>query len=101
MSENNSAHQYQYQYQPADDEPIAPVLPWARKKAILSMIFGIIGMMGLGYVALPIVGLVMSSKAARAGERKFSRIGKITCILGIIIDVIVLIACAAVSNSGL
>ena len=85
MSENN-----QYIYETVSDEPVAKVSTAGRVKGIIGMILGILSIAGgVGANLLfPIAGLILSSMAAKDGETKFSKIGRITSILGLIVSII-------------
>ena len=88
MSENNYGQQYQYQV--ASNEPVAPVSGVSRVKGIISMILGILSIVNANFV-FSIAGLILSSMAVKDGETRFSRIGRLTSVIGIIASVVAII----------
>ena len=97
MTENN-----QWQYEVVSDtaentQPApAPKASVAGKiMGIISMVLGITGIAtcwcyGAGFI-YAIAGIVMGVIAGKKGEAKFSRIGKITSVLGIIFSVLFIV----------
>lgn len=89
MSENN----YSYEYEPVSAEPAAPKTSVAGKVlGIIGMVLGISGIAfawayGAG-IAYAIPGIILSIMAKKKGETKFSKIGTITSVIGIIASVL-------------
>ncbi len=89
MSENN----YSYEYEPVSAEPAAPRASVAGKiMGIIGMVLGISGIAffwaygaGLAY-AVP--GIILSVIAKKKGEARFSKIGMITSVIGIILCIL-------------
>ncbi len=85
MTEN-----YQYDYEVAVEEPVVEVPKSARVKGLIGMILGILGVVNgiYGNILFPIAGLILSNMAAKAGEKKFSKVGKILSVIGLILSII-------------
>jgi hypothetical protein len=85
--------QYDYTYAQYEPQP-APV---SKKNGIISMILGIASLVGFesGILSLvcAIIGLVMSKKAAAAGDTSgFAKAGKITSTVGLILSIVAIAA---------
>lgn len=87
MSENNM------QYEVVAEAPVeeaAPVKKSAKIMGIIGMICGILGLCTFygGNILCPIAGLILSGIAKKGGEAKFSKVGKITSVLGLIFSIL-------------
>ncbi len=102
MTENNNTPyeqqpqyqqpQSQAQYEVSAAEPVA-VSKGTRIKAIIGMALGIYSIViswsfGVG-IPFAVAGLILSIMGAKGGEAKFSKIGKITSIIGLIASVVI------------
>ena len=101
MTENNNTQyeqQPQYQPQPQAQYEVSAAAPvevskGTRIKAIIGMALGIYSIViswcfGAG-IPFAVAGLILSIMGAKGGEAKFSKIGKITSIIGLIASVVI------------
>ncbi|MBR6772159.1 MAG: hypothetical protein IKM29_02075 [Clostridia bacterium] len=95
MSENNM------QYEVVSEVPAetaAPVKKSARVMGIIGMVLGILSLCSFygGNIIFPIVGLILSSIAKKGGEVKFSKVGKITSVIALILAIVACVVAVCV-----
>ncbi|MBQ1954718.1 MAG: hypothetical protein II350_03155, partial [Clostridia bacterium] len=66
-------------------------------------VLGILSVAGCSSANLlfPIAGIVLASMASKGGETKFSKIGKITSIIGLVCNILCIIGWVMLMASGL
>ena len=81
-----------------ENNVIEPVSKSAKIMGIIGMICGIVGLCSFygGNIACPIAGLILSNIAKKRGEVKFSKIGKITSVVALILSILAVVVLVAV-----